>query len=179
LPPLALAPRSARPAVPTLALPLLLVLLAARAAPAAGPADPVIEDGRKISLEYTLALENGKPIDSNVGKAPLVYQQGKQQLLPALEQALAGLHVDEGKRVTLTPAQGYGAVDPSLRREVEAKVVPEQARQAGALLLARDEAGNQRPVRVHEVRGETIVLDFNHPLAGQTLTFDLKVVKIE
>lgn len=174
MPPL---PPALRAALLTL-LPTAALLLAP-ASPAEGPAGLVIENGRKISLQYTLALENGKPIDSNVGKEPLVYQHGRKEILPALEEALAGMHVDEAKKVTLAPEQGYGAVNPTLHKEVEAKLVPEGARQPGALLMAEDEEGNQRPIRVFEVRGETVVLDFNHPLAGQTLFFDVKVMAIE
>ena len=69
---------------------------------------------------------------------------------------------------------------PPRNREVEAEQVPEEARKVGALLLAGSaEGSHQRPVRVHEVKADKIVLDFNHPLAGHSLNFDVKVVAIE
>ena len=72
----------------------------------------VVEEGRTVSIEYTLVLEDGTTADSNVGKDPLVYRQGGSQILPALEQALLGLEVDDTKEVTLPPEKGYGVVDP-------------------------------------------------------------------
>lgn len=139
----------------------------------------VIEDGSKVSIEYTLSLDDGTKADSNVGEEPLTYTQGTQQILPALEQELAGLAVDDTKEVTLPPEQGYGVVDPSLRQEVDAEMVPEGAREAGTQLVSEDGAGNRRIVRVHEVTDEKVVLDLNHPLAGETLHFDVKVLAIE
>ncbi len=140
---------------------------------------PVVEDGRTVSIEYTLSLEDGTTADSNVGGEPLVYEQGKQQILPALEEALEGMHVDDTKQVTLTPEEGYGKVNPEAFQEVEAENIPEDAREPGTMLVARDSSGNERPVRVHSVEDETVVLDLNHPLAGKILNFDVKVLAIE
>lgn len=139
----------------------------------------VIEDGRKVSLEYTLTLDDGTQADSNVGGEPLVYQQGAEQILPALEDELAGMAVNESKQVTLPPEKGYGEVNPELRQSVDADVIPEEARHAGAQLVSEDREGHRRLIRVHEVKDDKIVLDLNHPLAGQTLHFDVKVLAIE
>jgi FKBP-type peptidyl-prolyl cis-trans isomerase 2 len=139
----------------------------------------VVEDGKSISIEYTLKLEDGSTADSNVGGQPLVYVQGGGQILPALEDALAGLAVNESKEVRLTPEQGYGPVNPQAFQEVEPGAIPEEARHVGAQLVAQDGQGNQRPVRVHEVEDEKITLDLNHPLAGENLIFDVKILAIE
>jgi FKBP-type peptidyl-prolyl cis-trans isomerase 2 len=152
------------------------------AAPATGAEEEstaVIENGSTVSLEYTLTLDDGSEADSNVGEQPLVYQQGNQEILPALEEALQGLSVGGTKTVKLSAAEGYGPVNPEAFQEMELEVVPQDARQVGALLIASDPQGNQRPVRVHEVGEETIILDLNHPLAGQSLTFDVRVLSIE
>jgi FKBP-type peptidyl-prolyl cis-trans isomerase 2 len=139
----------------------------------------VVEDGRTVSIEYTLKLADGSTADTNVGKEPLQYQQGGDQLLPALEAELAGLGVGATKHVTLTPEKGYGSVDPALFQEVDANLIPEDGRTAGAQLVSEDATGEQRVVRVHEVKGDKVVVDFNHPLAGQTLKFDIKILAIE
>ena len=173
-------PRRRRPA-------LVLVLLSAAAvgAPLPAPAEesqegePVVEEGRTVSLEYTLKLDDGTTADSNVGGEPLVYQQGGGQILPALEKELEGMRIEESRQVTLSPEKGYGAVDPELFQEVETSLVPEDARSAGTQLVSEDNAGNRRLIRVHEVREEKTVIDFNHPLAGQTLHFDVKVLSVE
>lgn len=138
-----------------------------------------IDAGSRVSIEYTLTLDDGSTADSNVGQEPLVYTQGEEQILPALEEALAGLKAGDTKKVTLSPEQGYGVVRPDLEREVEAKRIPEDGRHAGATLMSRGPQGQAMVVRVKEVKGETVVLDLNHPLAGQTLHFDVKIVAVE
>lgn len=139
----------------------------------------MIEDGKTVSLEYTLKLEDGTQADGNVGGEPLVYEQGAQQILPALEQAIAGMEESQTKEVTLEAEQAFGDVNPDLRQEVESEVVPEEARREGAQLVSEDPSGNRRLIRVHEVRDDKVVLDLNHPLAGQKLHFDVKVLKVE
>jgi FKBP-type peptidyl-prolyl cis-trans isomerase 2 len=139
----------------------------------------VIADGQNVSLEYTLTLNDGTQVESNVGEEPLVYQQGANQLLPALEQQLAGMEVNEHRKVTLAPEDAYGAVRPDLFQEVDAERIPEDARKAGTRLMSEDPSGNRRLIRVHEVKGDRIVLDQNHPLAGETIHFDLRIVAIE
>jgi len=139
----------------------------------------VVAEGTTVSLEYTLKLEDGTTADSNVGGEPLTYQQGQPQLLPALQSQLLGLKVDDTKQVTLSAADAYGPVDPKAFQQVKPDLVPEHLRKAGAALVAQDSSGRQRVARVHEVSEERIVLDLNHPLAGQTLHFDLRVVAIE
>lgn len=139
----------------------------------------MIEDGRTVSVEYTLKLDDGATAESNVGEKPLVYEQGAQQILPAFERVVAGMEVDETREFVLSPEEAYGPVNPALRQEIEAELVPEEARRQGAQLLSEDQSGNRRRVRVHEVREDTIVLDLNHPLAGESLHFQVKVVGIE
>lgn len=139
----------------------------------------VIENGRTISVEYTLKLDDGTTVDSNVGEDALSYTQGDNQILPALEDALLGLAIGDTKEVKLTAEQGYGPVMQEAFQEVELETIPEDARTAGTMLVATSPEGEQQPIRVHEVKEETIVLDFNHPLAGQPLNFDVKVLAIE
>lgn len=146
----------------------------------AGKESPgMIEKGSQVSIEYTLTLEDGTKVDTNVGGEPLVYEQGSGQIIPGLESELAGLKAGDSKKVTVAPEKAYGPVDPEAFQEVEADKIPEEARTVGTMLLARDASGNGRQVRVHEIKDETVVIDFNHPLAGKTLTFDVKILEIE
>ena len=138
-----------------------------------------VTDGKRISIEYTLTLSDKTQVDTNVGGQPLIYTQGSQEILPALQKALVGLKAGETKHVTLSAEDGYGSVDPKAFQEVDKNVVPEDGRKAGTQLMARDPSGRSRPVRVHEIKENTIVLDLNHPLAGQTLVFDVKILKVE
>lgn len=170
---------TSRAFIGTAALAALLLLPLTNARAQDEEESPVVEEGRQVSIEYTLSLEDGTTADTNVGGEPLVYEQGKEQILPALEEELQGLHVNDSKQVTLPPEKAYGPVNPEAFQEVEAENIPEDAREEGAMLVARDSAGNERPVRVHSVEEDKVVLDLNHPLAGETLTFEVKVVGIE
>ena len=139
----------------------------------------MVEDGKQIGIEYTLTLDDGTQVDSNVGGQPMLYEQGSHQILPALEQALAGLRVGDTKKVDLTAEQGYGPVHPEGIQEVDASLIPEDARVAGAMLVADDGAGNRRQVRVKEVKGDKVVMDLNHPLAGKALHFAVRIVTVK
>jgi FKBP-type peptidyl-prolyl cis-trans isomerase 2 len=155
-----------------------LPCLGARAEEATSSAAKVAS-GKKVSIEYTLKLDDGTQADSNVGETPLVYEAGANQILPALEQALTGMAVNETRQVTIAPKDGYGVVDPGNVKQVDVAEIPEAARKVDAVLIGVDANGNQVPVRVQKVEAEKITLDLNHPLAGRTLNFDVKVLKIE
>ncbi len=139
----------------------------------------VITEGSKVSLEYTLNIEGGETVDSNSGDEPLVYTQGNQEIIPALEQELQGLAPGDEKQVTLEPEDAYGTVDPEAFREVPLEQIPEDARSEGQLLVMQDQQGNQQQIKVSEIRDDTALLDLNHPLAGKTLQFDVKVVDVQ
>jgi FKBP-type peptidyl-prolyl cis-trans isomerase SlyD len=138
-----------------------------------------VSDGKQVSLEYTLTLEDKSKIDSNVGKEPLVYTQGAHEIIPGLEKQVTGLKVGESKRIEVPPAEGYGAVDPARKQEVEKNRSPEDARKVGAKLTGQGPQGQPIFAQVTEVKDTTVVLDMNHPLAGKKLIFDIKVLKVE
>jgi FKBP-type peptidyl-prolyl cis-trans isomerase SlyD len=147
-------------------------------APAPAPA-PAVEAGSKVSIEYTLRDDAGMVLDSNQGRSPLTYVQGREEIVPGLERALSGMHAGEEKQVTVPPADAYGDVDPAAVAEVPKDLVPAEARVAGTELMARGPQGASRLVRVKEVREGTVLLDLNHPLAGKTLFFSIKVIGVE
>ena len=139
----------------------------------------VVKDGTVVSLQYTLSGEDGKPIESNKGKDPLKYTQGSHQIVPGLEKGLAGMKVGDEKRVKVTPEEGYGPVDPKGFQEFPKEKIPSEGLKVGSVLMARGPQGQQVPVRVHEIKEKTVVLDLNHPMAGKTLVFDVKVLDVQ
>lgn len=147
------------------------------AAPAAA-AHPAIEDGSTVRIEYTLKDGAGAVLDSTREREPLRYTHGQQQILPGLEKELKGLQAGQEKKVTLPPEEAYGAVDPSAQTEVPKNMLPEGTLVVGTRLLARNPAGQSRQVTVKEIKESSVVLDLNHPLAGKTLVFELKVVEV-
>ncbi len=139
----------------------------------------MIENGKKVSIEYTLTLDDGTVADSNVGEDPLTFTQGEGQILPALEKVFVGLALEDTKKVKLTPEEGYGHHDPEAFQKTEPTSIPEELRVVGTTLIARTPEGEEMPVKVTEVSEEHVLIDFNHPLAGQNLNFEVKVVGIE
>lgn len=139
----------------------------------------LIENGRTVAIEYVLTLDDGSVASTNVGQAPLNFTQGEGQILPGLESALNGMKSGEQKAVSLSAEEGYGVVNPEAFVKVPIDLIPEDAREAGTMLVGRDPSGNERYVRVHEVDEEQIVIDQNHPLAGETLHFKITVISVE
>ena len=152
---------------------LLSVIAFATQAVAAGPS---IEKGSTVELEYTLSLRpSGEVVQSNVGDAPIAYVHGQGMLLPALENALAGRQAEEQFELSLEAADAYGPVNGELFREYPLEQLPEEAREVGVLLSSPEYPGS---IRVSEVRDDVVVLDFNHPLAGQDLDFKVRVISV-
>ncbi len=147
-------------------------------APAATPA-PAIEKGSTVQLEYTLSEDGGAVLDTNKGKEPLTYTHGDEQIMPALEKQLAGMQTGEEKHVVLKPDEAYGPVNPAALTEVPKEMLPKDSLSVGSRLIARNSEGQMRPVTVKEVKESTVVLDLNHPLAGKTIVFDVKVLGVE
>jgi FKBP-type peptidyl-prolyl cis-trans isomerase 2 len=138
----------------------------------------MIQSGKKVSMEYTVFLADGTQVDTNIGEDPLVFVLGSNQVFPALEQALLGLKVGDTKQIHLKAEEAYGPIVPEAYREVDAETVPAPYRYVGAVLGVQDPAGGVYPIRVHALNDDKIVLDFNHPLAGQALRFDVKVLGV-
>ncbi len=155
-----------------------VVLAAGRVRADDKPAALAIEDGASVELEYTLTDESGQVLDTNKGEKPLTYTQGKRQLLPALERQLIGLHAGDEKKVSLGPSDAFGPVDPNAVVEVAKETIPDGALEVGAQLIGRTPKGETRPVTVKEIREETVILDLNHPLAGKTVLFAIKIVGV-
>ena len=133
----------------------------------------IIENGDHVAVEYTGTLENGTVFDSSAGKMPLEFDAGKGQMIKGFDQAVIGMREGEEKTVTIKPEDGYGIPDPKNIIEVPISIVPNGTK-AGDMLYA----GAQR-VRVVEIRNDTVLLDANHFLAGKTLIFKIKIVRIE
>lgn len=133
-----------------------------------------VEAGRTVQFEYALLLPDGEVIETSAG-APFRYVHGESAMLPPLAAALDGMTVDEEKWVTLTPSQAYGERDSRALRVVPIEAMPYDARAVGASYAV---AGYDWPVTVSEVRGDSVVLDLNHPLAGRSLTFRIRVLSI-
>ncbi len=131
-----------------------------------------------VSIHYTLTNAEGNVLDSSEGQDPLAYLHGASNIIPGLENALVGKSVGDSLKVTVEPEEGYGPVRDELVQDVDRSAFSGiESIEIGMQFMAQTPWGEQ-PVTVVKVEGDNITLDGNHPLAGQTLTFDVEVVEV-
>jgi FKBP-type peptidyl-prolyl cis-trans isomerase SlyD len=138
-----------------------------------------VSDGLIVGLDYTLRLDDGEVIDTSEGRGPLEFTQGQNQIVPGLEQALYGMKVGEENAVVVKPGEGYGERDPEAMQVVPKDAFPEDAElEPGMGVQVSDGMGRTTVVFIADILPEGVKLDFNHPLAGETLHFQVKVASI-
>ena len=132
----------------------------------------------KVKVEYEGRLEDGTVFDSSAkhGK-PLEFELGKGQVIKGFEAAISNLKAGEETEVTLKPAEAYGEIREDLVKEVPRKQLPPGPElNVGMMLMVGLPNGTQIPAKIAEVKPETVKIDLNHPLAGKTLIFKLKLL---
>ena len=141
--------------------------------------DLTVADGLVVSLDYTLRLDDGQVIDTTTDGDPLQFLQGGQQIIPGLEKALYGMAVGDEKDVELAPGEGYGDRNPDAVEVVPPDAFPADLELTeGMGLQLRDPSGREVLAYVAEIRPDGVVLDLNHPLAGETLFFAVKIANL-
>jgi FKBP-type peptidyl-prolyl cis-trans isomerase SlyD len=132
-----------------------------------------------VSIHYTLTLDDGELVDSSQGDDALVYLHGHGNIVPGLESQLAGRKVGDVFTAVVAPEDGYGEHDPAGVQTVPRSSFPKEVEvQPGMQFQAENEDGTSAELTVTEVDGDEITIDLNHPLAGQTLHFEVKVAAI-
>ncbi|WOI55777.1 peptidylprolyl isomerase [Palleronia sp. LCG004] len=136
--------------------------------------------GDTVSMHYTGSLTDGTQFDSSQGREPLEFQLGTGQIIPGLDNALTGMEVGDKKTVTVTPEEGYGPRDPQRVQAVPRDQLPDHIpTDPGTQLQMQTPDGQTIPVMVAEANDTEVMLDANHPLAGQELKFDVELVDIK
>ncbi len=142
--------------------------------------DLKVADNVVVSIAYQLTLDDGDVLDSASASEPLIYLQGAGNIIPGLETELSGLNVGDSKQVTVAPGKAYGEVDPNEFQLVPRTLFPENLElEVGmGLRLVDQSTGQPLEAYVSELHEDKVLLDFNHPLAGETLTFDVEIVAL-
>lgn len=129
-------------------------------------------------IEYTLTNDKGEELDSSVGNEPLGYLHGAGNIIPGLERALEGKVKGDALKVTVSPAEGYGEKEEALLQEVPRDMFQGVDQiEVGMQFHAQTDHGMQ-VITVAKVDGDKVTVDGNHPLAGETLHFDVKVIDV-
>lgn len=139
-----------------------------------------VSDGMVINLDYTLRLDDGNVVDTSEGREPLEFVQGQGQIVPGLENALYGMEVGDKKKVVVEPKDGYGERDAEAKQVVPNDAFPEDVDlEEGMGLQVRDGSGRTMMAFVDEILPEGVRLDFNHPLAGKRLHFEVEIADLQ
>ena len=136
--------------------------------------------GDLVSVHYTGKLKNGEVFDSSKDRDPLEFTLGNKELLAGFEDGVVGMKPGEAKSVTLEPDNAFGHRREDLLLELPKEEFPQNITPSVGLQLRLSNAsGSEMTVVVTEVGEETVTLDGNHPLSGQTVTFDIELVEIK
>lgn len=138
-----------------------------------------VKENDVVKVHYTGKLSDGQVFDSSLEREPLQVELGKGQLIPGFENGLMGMEVNEKKTIQIEKEEAYGEVRKELFQKVPKDALPQEMKpEVGMGLVGTNPDGSEQQFRIAQIEAEEIIVDANHPLAGQDLVFDLEVVKI-
>jgi peptidylprolyl isomerase len=137
-----------------------------------------VKSGDTVQVHYRGTLLGGAQFDSSEGRDPLGFTVGAGQVIPGFEAAVIGLEPGGTATVTIEPADAYGPKHEQLVQTVSLEDFAAEPYVGGMVTLVSPE-GDEMPGRIVAIEGDEVTLDFNHPLAGQTLVFEIELVAVE
>ncbi len=145
--------------------------------PAMAAAPVVVSEGKKVKMNFTLESD-GKIVDKSFETKPFEFIYGSQSLLPGLQKGVTGLKGGDEKKLVLKPEEAFGLVNPQAVVEVPKDRFAQKDIKPGMFFSAPGKNGAPMKGMVKEVRPATVLLDFNHPLAGKTVQFNIKILEV-
>ena len=138
-----------------------------------------VKSGDKVKVHYHGRLINGETFDSSAGREPLEFEVGSGMVIKGFDEGVTGMKVGEKKTINIPADQAYGEKNPEMMIEFpKSQFPPEIDIQVGTQLMMSSASGQQFPVKIAEVKDDSVILDANHHLAGEELIFDLELVEI-
>lgn len=142
--------------------------------------DLTVGPGTRVTIHFSLAMEDGTLIDSNFDKEPAIFEVGDGNLLPAFEEVLFGLKEGDTDIYSMPPEKAFGQHNPSnVQMMPRSGFDPSITLEKGLVLSFADASQSELPGVVSEFDDTTVSVDFNHPLAGHTITYNVAILKIE
>lgn len=130
-----------------------------------------------VTINFTLKDETGEVIDSTQGNQPFTFISGNNQILPKLEESIGGMLIGSKTNVKLDPIDAYGEYKEEAVQSVDRSEFPQDVElEEGMSFMAHTPEGRQVPLTIAGVEGDKVTVDFNHPLAGRTLEFDVELL---
>ncbi|GHE22612.1 FKBP-type peptidyl-prolyl cis-trans isomerase [Halomonas urumqiensis] len=143
------------------------------------PAEYRIDEGMEVTLHFTLKLEDGTVVDSTHDKAPATFQVGDGNLPPGFEHPIKGLSAGEHGRFEITPEHAFGQHNPQNIQRLKLDDFGDEQPEVGVVMSFADPAGGELPGVISRIDDDQVEVDFNHPLAGRTLTFEVEVIEVK
>lgn len=140
--------------------------------------DNVIGEHSRVTLHFTLKLDDGTEVDSTLKGDPASFSVGDGSLLPGFEKALFGLEAGDEAEIEIPPEAGFGQRNPANIQKVRRDHFPPDMELEPGLVVSFDNGSGELPGVIREVGEDEVEVDFNHPLAGQTLTFHVKIIEV-
>ena len=138
-----------------------------------------VQGNETVKLHYTGKLNDGQVFDSSIQREPLEVKLGEGRLIPGFEKGLVDMKVNEKKTITIPKEEAYGEVQKELFQKIPNENLPQEIKpEVGMGLMSQNPDGSERQLRVADVKDDFIIVDANHPLAGQDLTFELELLEI-
>lgn len=137
-----------------------------------------ITENKKVKIHYKGTFSDGKVFDSSEGKEPLEFVFGKGQVIPGLEKGIKGLSIEDKKRVEIKAEDAYGPIMKEAIQEVPKERLPQGIEIKPGMQLGVQGPQGVIPVTISEIKDDTVMIDFNHPLAGKDLIFDVEIVDV-
>jgi peptidylprolyl isomerase len=138
----------------------------------------MIDNGKNVKVHYKGTLEDGTIFDSSEGREPIEFAIGGGTVIPGFEEAIKEMAVEESKTITIPSAEAYGEYQDNMVGEFPRDQLPGEFTPEVGMVLEMQTPDGDMPVRITELGDETLMLDANHPLAGQDLTFELTLVAV-
>jgi peptidylprolyl isomerase len=138
------------------------------------------KDGDKVKVHYHGKLRSGETFDSSENREPLEFTVGSGQVIKGFDDGVRGMQVGDKKTVEIPVGDAYGEKNQEMIIEFPLdQFPPDMKPEPGMQLMMNNGEGQQFPVTVSEVNGDTVILDANHPLAGQDLIFDIELMDLQ
>ena len=138
-----------------------------------------VKKGDKIRVHYHGKLTNGETFDSSAGSEPLEFELGSGMVIKGFDDGVTGMSAGEKKTINIPFDEAYGPRNPEMVIEMQKDKFPKDMDiEIGMSLAMNDRDGHQFQVAIVEIKEDVVMLDANHPLAGQDLVFDLELVEI-
>ncbi len=137
------------------------------------------KNGDKVKVHYHGRLTSGETFDSSAGREPLEFEVGSGMVIQGFDDGVTGMKVGDKKTINIPAESAYGEKNPDMLVEYPRSQFPENIDlQVGTELMLSSASGQQFQVKINEIKDDVVILDANHPLAGQELIFDIELVEI-